>query len=165
MQVRKLRRTMSFIAVFVVTFILSSCSIPFVPEVPPGSYSVEAAINVIANKYMLMDTGWINGFGDMELGEGRYATFDGVDGFLMVFRYDDFEQAKDAWNKITKKYGNPFKLKYLKINMGTYGVFTIRLENTDLYCWYKENWLFIVTGDKIERFVMDINNIYKTIKK
>lgn len=145
-------------------FLLTSCSIPFIPEVPPASYSVEAAINVIANKYMLLDTGWINGFGDMELGEGRYATFDGVDGFLMVFKYEDPDQAKVSWDKITKRYGNPFKLKYLKINMGTYGVFTIRLENTDLYCWYKENWLFVITGDKIEKFVMDVNNIYKTIR-
>jgi hypothetical protein len=86
-------------------FLLTSCSIPFIPEVPPASYSVEAAINVLANKYMLLDTGWINGFGDMELGEGRYATFDGVAGFLMVFKYEDPDQAKASWDKITKRWG------------------------------------------------------------
>jgi len=154
---------LSFVVLFLM--LLSSCSIPFIPEVPPASYSTEAAINVLANKYILMDSGWINGFGDMELGDGRYAVFDGVDGLLMVFRYDDPKDAKENWNKISKRYGNPFKIKYFKVNMGTYGVFTVHLENTDLYCWFKENWLFIVTGDKIEKFIVDINNIYKSISR
>ncbi|MEN3041800.1 MAG: DUF3242 domain-containing protein, partial [Fervidobacterium sp.] len=109
--------------------------------------------------------GYINGFGDINLEEGRYAVFDGVDGLFMVFRYENIEQARENWNKITKRDGNPFKIKYVKINMQSYGIFTIRLEKTDLYAWYKDNWLVIITGDGIENFVKDVNNIYKTIKR
>ncbi|WP_448375462.1 DUF3242 domain-containing protein [Fervidobacterium sp.] len=154
---------LSLILLFVM--LLTACSIPFIPEVPPASYSTEAAINILANKYILMDSGWINGFGDIELGDGRYAVFDGVDGLLMAFKYDDQKDARENWDKVTKKFGNPFKLKYFKVNMGAYGVFTVRLENTDLYAWFKENWLFIITGDNIERFIADINTIYKSISR
>ncbi|KAF2961116.1 DUF3242 domain-containing protein [Fervidobacterium sp. 2310opik-2] len=149
---------------FVLTLLFFSCSVPFIPEVPPSSYSQEAAINVLSNKYYLIDSGYIEGFGDIYLGEGRYAIFDGIDGIFMVFKYDDEEHAKESWNKITKKYNNPLKLKYFKVNMGDYGIFTLRLENTDLYVWYKDNWLIVISGDKIDNFVKDVNEIYKTIK-
>ncbi|MCX7654450.1 MAG: DUF3242 domain-containing protein [Fervidobacterium sp.] len=153
------------IIAFMMFFILYSCSIPFLPEVPPSSYSLEAAINVLTGKYYLLDSGYINGFGDINLEEGRYAVFDGVDGLFMVFRYENLDQARENWNKITKRYGNPFKIKYVKINMQSYGIFTIRLEKTDLYAWYKDNWLVVITGDGVENFVKDVNNIYKTIKR
>jgi len=74
----------------------------------------------------------------------------------MIFRYDSKDESKEKWNEITKKYGgNPLKLKYMKVNMGTYGIFTVRLENTDLYTWYKENWLVVITGDSVDKFVSE----------
>gem|GEM_PF-412918 len=158
-------RTLELMIVFTLLLcLLSSCSVPFIPQVPPSSYSTEAAINVLSSKYYLLDSGFINGFGDILLGDGKYAVFDGVDGILMVFRYENKDDSKEKWSEITSKYGkNPLKLKYMKINMGTYGIFTIRLENTDLYAWYKENWLIVITGDKIDQFIQDVNDIYKAI--
>lgn len=154
-----------FLLMLFTVLVIYSCSIPFLPEVPPSSYSLDAAINVLTGKYYLLDSGYVNGFGDINLGEGKYAIFDGVDGMLMIFRYEDLEQTKENWNKVTKKYGNPFKMKYIKINMGNYGIFTIRLEKTDLYIWYRENWLIVVIGDGVESFIQDLNNIYKTLKR
>ncbi|ODN30191.1 hypothetical protein A4H02_07000 [Fervidobacterium thailandense] len=144
---------------------LTGCAVPFFPEVPPSSYSLDAAINVLAGKYYLLDSGHVEGFGGIELGQGRYATFADVDGILLVFKYESEEEAKERWGALTKKYGNPFRLKYFKISMGNYGVFTVRLEKSDLYAWYKDNWLIIVNGDNVERFVQDVNNIYKTIRQ
>ncbi|SHN62866.1 Protein of unknown function [Fervidobacterium gondwanense DSM 13020] len=164
-KMRDIRKLLTAFVVLVIILILSSCSIPFIPEVPPSSYSLEAAVNVLSNKYTLLESGWINGFGDIQLGDGRFAIFDGVDGFFMLFKYESNEEAKENWNKITKKYGNPLKIKYMKVNMGDYGVFTVRLESTDLYAWFKENWLIVVTGDKIEGFVRDVNEIYNTVKR
>jgi len=159
-------RSVFVLLIVLLLFMLSSCSIPFVPQVPPASYSTDAAVNVLSNKYYLLDSGEINGFGDIALGDGRYAVFDGVDGILMIFRYDSNDESKEKWNEITKKYGgNPLKLKYMKVNMGTYGIFTVRLENTDLYTWYKENWLVVITGDSIDKFVNDVNDIYKEISE
>ncbi|MGB9614247.1 MAG: DUF3242 domain-containing protein [Fervidobacterium sp.] len=154
-----------YMVMFLLTLGVYSCSIPFMPEVPPSSYSTQAAINVLSNKYNLLDSGDINGFGDIYLGDGKYSIFDGVDGMLMVFRYDKPESAKENWEKVTKKYGNPFKMKYFKVNMGVYGLFTIRLDKTDLYIWYKDNWLIVITGDGISNFVQDVNEIYKTLKR
>lgn len=159
------KSTYLFPLIFLIVLMTYSCSVPFLPEVPPSSYSLEAAINVLTGKYYLLDSGYINGFGDINLGEGRYAIFDGVDGMFMIFRYEDPEQAKENWTKVTKKYGNPFKMKYVKINMGSYGVFTIRLEKTDLYAWFKDNWLIVITGDGVEGFIQDVNNVYKTLKR
>ncbi len=144
---------------------LSSCAVPFIPEVPPSSYSLEAAINVIAGKYYLLDSGPVEGFGDVNLGDGWYATFADVDGILLVFKYNSVDEAKEKWDVITKRYGNPLKLKYFKVSMGDYGIFTIRLDKSDLYVWYRDDWLIVVNGDNVEKFVRDVNNIYKTIKR
>jgi len=81
-------RSVFLLLIVLLLFMLSSCSVPFVPQVPPASYSTDAAVNVLSNKYYLLDSGEINGFGDIALGDGRYAVFDGVDGILMIFRYD-----------------------------------------------------------------------------
>lgn len=150
--------------IFTLSILLSSCSVPFFPEVPPSSYSTDAAINILSSKYNVLESGYINGFGDVYLGEGRYALIEGIDGMLMIFKFDDNDQAKEKWSKLTKRYGNPLKMKYLKVNMGNYGIFTIRLDNTDIYSWFKDNWLIVVVGDGIDGFVGDINKIYKTVK-
>lgn len=143
---------------------LYSCSVPFLPEVPPSSYSTDAAINVLSSKYNVLETGYINGFGDIFLGEGKYVLLEGINGILMIFRHDDNDQAREKWLAFTKRYGNPFKMKYIKINMVNYGVFTIRLDKTDIYSWFKENWLIVVAGNEVDAFVQDINRIYKSIK-
>lgn len=163
--VRVLRKGLVLVASILVVFGLTSCAVPFFPEVPPSSYSLEAAINVLSGKYYLLDSGYVDGFGNVSLGEGRYATFADVDGIFLVFKYNSTQEAKDRWNAVAKKFGNPLRLKYFKVSMGDYGIFTIRLDKSDLYAWYKDNWLIIVNGDNVEEFVRDVNNIYRTVKK
>lgn len=153
-----------FLAGLSAVLILSSCVIPFIPEVPPSSYSVEAAINVLGNKYYILDSGEVDGFGETDLGDGRYATFGNVDGVLLVFKYDSPAEARRMWDAVTKRFNNPLRLKYLRLNLGAYGLFTVRLDGSDLYVWFKDVWLFIVNGDKIDAFVRDVNGIYRTTR-
>ncbi|MDK2886361.1 MAG: hypothetical protein PWP54_919 [Thermosipho sp. (in: thermotogales)] len=152
-----------FLIVFLVLIIISSCSLIFKTPVPNGSFSLKNALFVLDGKHELIEYGYINSVFNVDLGEGIYGIFSGFDGLLNIFKFDSSEITKENWKKLTKIFGNPLKLNYININLPDRGYLKTNFEGIKVIAWWKDKWIFILSGKNPEEFFDYINTVYEMV--
>jgi hypothetical protein len=151
------------ILIFVFTLLISSCTVLFKTPVPNGSYSLKNALFVLDGKYKLQEYGFVNSVYNLELGEGIYGVFSDFNGMLTIFKFDSPELTKENWKKLTKIFGNPLKLNYLNVNFFDRGYLKTNFEGLKVICWWKDKWIFVLTGINPEEFFEYINTVYELV--
>ncbi|QTA37962.1 DUF3242 domain-containing protein [Thermosipho ferrireducens] len=146
-------------------FIISSCSFLIKTPVPPGSYTLKSAVLILDGRFILKEFGNTNAFADIVLGEGEYAFFQNFDGMMYVFKYDDIVQTKKYWKKFSSKVGNILKINYYTINLFDRGYLRTRFQKTNLVAWWKDKWLFIVSGENPNELVNYIESVYRMVNE
>ena len=157
----------NFIPFFIISiiFIISGCTFFIKTSVPPGSYTLESAVLLLNGKFILEDFGNTNAFADITLGEGKYAFFKNFEGMLYIFKYDDIVQTKKYWKIFSSKVGNILKINYYNINLFDRGYLKTKFEKATLIAWWKDKWLFIVSGKEPEKLVNYIADIYRMVNE
>jgi len=151
------------VLIFIFIFLISSCSIFFKTPAPNGSFSLRNALFILDGKYKLEEYGYIDSVFNVELGQGIYGLFSGFDGMLNIFKFDSPELTKENWKKLTKIFGNPLKINYLNINLFDRGYLKTNFEGIKVICWWKDKWIFILSGKNPEDFFNYINTVYEMV--
>ncbi|SHH37830.1 DUF3242 domain-containing protein [Thermosipho atlanticus] len=149
--------------VLVVIVLLTSCTMIFKTPVPNGSASLKNALFVLDGKYELKEYGYINSVFNVDLGEGIYGIFNNYEGMLYIFKYDSPEITKVKWKTFIKTFGNPLKINYVNLNFFDRGYLKTNFEGIKIISWWKDKWIFILSGKKPEDFLEYINTVYEMV--
>ncbi|MBO8161536.1 MAG: DUF3242 domain-containing protein [Thermosipho sp. (in: Bacteria)] len=159
----KIKIPVSIFSILIFLILFSSCSIFIKTPVPNGSYSLKNALYVLDGKYTLKEYGYINSAFDVDLGEGIYGIFENIEGILTIFKYGSPEITKLKWKELSKVFGNPFKFNYINLNLLDRGYLKTNFEGIKVIAWWKDKWIFILTGKNPEELFKYINTVYEMV--
>ncbi|ANQ53133.1 hypothetical protein BG95_01095 [Thermosipho sp. 1063] len=153
-----------WILIISLVLLISSCGILFKTPSLPGSFSEKSAILLLDSfEYPLVSIGEIEEIYGVELERGLYGIFEGFNGTFYVFKYNDKLRAKENWKRFKNQFGSPLKLNYLTYSLFDRGYFQMRYKAIDIVAWWKDNWLFIITGKDVKDFLGYIDKVYGAI--
>lgn len=158
-------RKIKILLLLLVAFsILSSCTNVFNPPSLPGSYSISSAIFILDGKYRLVEIDEISSLYGVELGKGLYGIFDDFDGMFYVFKCLDKSTTKENWKKLTSRFGSILKINYFKMNLIDRGYMQTKFQGLDVIIWWKDKWLFAITGKDSKEFYEYVNKVYRMVE-
>ncbi|ABR31743.1 hypothetical protein SU69_09670 [Thermosipho melanesiensis] len=146
-------------------FLISSCGLLFKTPSLPGSFSLKSALLILDGfQYPLTSVVKVNEVYGAKLGNGICGMFENFNGTFYVFKYVSSNVAKSNWKNFRKQVGGPLKINYLTYSWLDRGYFQVKYKSIDIISWWKDNWLFIITGKDAKEFFNYINEVYGEIK-